>query len=73
MPTKSDSDVILYIIAKSNINLYTPPELTRINRSLVYLSYPVDRINTQATHQPQVPDTLVNKTWRHPRSWLAGQ
>ena len=73
MPTKSDSDVILYIIAKSNINLYTPLELMRINRSLVYLSYPVDRINTQATYRLQVPDTLVNKTWRHPHSWLAGQ
>ena len=39
----------------------------------MYLSYPVDRINTQVTYRLQVPDTLVNKTWRHPHSWLAGQ
>ena len=64
VPTKNDSDVILFIIAKSNINLYTPLELTRIDRSLVLLSYPADRLNTQVIYRLQVPDTFVNKTWR---------
>ena len=37
VPTKSDSDHhILFTIAKSDINLFTPLELARIDRSLVY-------------------------------------
>ena len=38
VPTQSDSDVIfcLQLLSIKNINLYTPLELTRIDRSLVY-------------------------------------
>ena len=36
MPAKSDSDNILFIIVKYNINLYTPLELTLIDCSIVY-------------------------------------
>ena len=46
-PTKSDSDVIFCLQLLSKFNLYIPLELTLINRSLVFQSYPVDRINTQ--------------------------
>ena len=36
MPTKSDSDLILCLKLQSKNNLYTPLDLTRIDRSLVY-------------------------------------
>ena len=64
---------ILFTIAKSNINLYTPLELARIDRSLVYKSYPQDMINTQVIYRLQIPDNFVNKTCRHYHSWLTGQ
>ena len=74
VPTKSDSDVVLCLqLLRKNINLYTPPELTRINRLLVYQSYPVDRINTHVTYRFYIPDNLANKTRGHCHSWLAGQ
>ena len=42
---------ILFTIVKQNINLYTPLELTRIDRSFVYLSYLQDRINIQVIYR----------------------
>ena len=36
LQAKSDSGVIFFSIVKLNINLYTPLELTRIDKSLVY-------------------------------------
>ena len=45
----------------------------RINRSLVYKSFPVDRINTQVTYPFYVPDNFANKTRVHCHSWPAGQ
>ena len=51
VPTKSDSDVILFKIAKYNTVVYISLELTRIKRSLVYKSYPADRINKQVIYR----------------------
>ena len=63
MPTKSDSDIMPCLqLPSKNINLYTPPEPMRINRSPVYKSYPVDRTNTQVTYRFYVPDNFANKT-----------
>ena len=45
----------------------------RIDISLVYWSYPVDRINTQEINVFYVSGNIVNGTWRHCRSWLVGQ
>ena len=42
---------ILFTIAKYNSIVYTSLELTQIERSLVYKSYPVDRINTQVIYR----------------------
>ena len=62
MPTKSDSDIMPCLqLPSKNINLYTAPEPMRINRSLVYKSFPVDRINTQVTYRFYVPITLQTK------------
>ena len=36
LPAKSDIDVVFCLQLLSNINLYTPLELMRIGRSLVY-------------------------------------
>ena len=41
LPAKSDSDVVFCLQLLKTINLYTPLELMRIDRSLVY--YPNDR------------------------------
>ena len=46
VPTKSDSDAILLTYVT-----YTPPDPTRIDRSMVYYCYPADRINTQVIYQ----------------------
>ena len=52
VPTKSDSDVIFCLqLLRKITNLYTPLDLARIDRSLVYLSYPADRINTKFIYQ----------------------
>ena len=51
VPTKSDSDVNCVYNCQVKNKVYTPLDLTRIDRSLVYLSYPMDRINTQVTYQ----------------------
>ena len=52
-PTKSDSDVsfCLQLFCKTLTCTYTPLKLTRINRSLVYESYPQDRIHTQVIYR----------------------
>ena len=42
VPTKSDSDVILCLQLLSDNKLCTPLDLTRIDRILVYQSYPQD-------------------------------
>ena len=51
LPTKSDSDIMPRLqLPSKNINLYTSPEPMRINRSLVYESFRMDRTNTQVTY-----------------------
>ena len=51
LPTKSDSDIMPRLqLPSKNINLYTSPEPMRINRSLVYESFRMDRINTQVIY-----------------------
>ena len=42
---------ILFTIAKYNTIVFTSLELMRIERSLVYKFYSVDRINTQVIYQ----------------------
>ena len=51
VPTKSDSDVILCLQLLSKNNSYTLLDLTLIYRSLVYKSYPEDRIDTQVNYR----------------------
>ena len=52
VPTKSDIDVKLCLQSISKTLTCTPNlELTRIDRSLVYQSYPEDRINTQVIYR----------------------
>ena len=63
----------LFAIAKLNTKVYTSLELMRIDRSLVYQSYPADRINTQVIYRFQVTHSFANKAWRHCHSWLVGQ
>ena len=53
--------------------MYTTLGLTWINKSLVYLSYPVDRINKGVIYRLWVPDNFINKTLRHCHSRLARQ
>ena len=51
LPTKSDSDIMPRLqLPSKNINLYTSPEPMRINRSLVYESFRMDRIYTQVIY-----------------------
>ena len=74
VPAKSDSDIIVCLqFLRKSINLNTPLLLTRIDRSLVYKSYPADRINTEEIYRFLCLDNFVNKTGRHCHSWLAGQ
>ena len=65
LTAKCDSDVIfcLQSLNKEN-NWYTPLELTRFDKSLLYLYYPADRINTQLIYRLYVADTcnFVSKT-----------
>ena len=54
LPAKSDSDVMFYLQSYQGL---------RIDKSLVYESYPVDRINTQVVYRfalAQVNDLLNN-------------
>ena len=52
LPAKSDSDVMVCLqLLSKNINLYTPLELTRIDISLMYKSYPADRISSQVIYR----------------------
>ena len=54
VPTKGDSDVILCLELLSKTQtctLHLTLELTSIDRSLVYLSYPEDRINAQVIYR----------------------
>ena len=75
LPAKSDSDVTLCL--QSYLGLI-------IDRSLVYQSYPQDRINTQVIYRFAINSSsevytfvfylaIVNKVLRHCHSWLARQ
>ena len=72
LPAKSDSDVVFCLQLLSKTLTYTL-HLMRIDRSLMYLSYPVDMINTQVIYRFLVTDNCVNITSRHCHSWLAGK
>ena len=70
---KSDSDVIFCLQSYQGLI---------IDRSLVYQSYPQDRINTQVIYRIALAKvdidvlhivTIVNKILRHCHSWLARQ
>ena len=72
-PAKSDRDVMFCLQNYQGL---------RIDISLVYQSYPQDRINTQVIYRfalAQVECTSyfllikINKTRRHCQSWLARQ
>ena len=77
VPVKSDSDVMFCLQSYQGL---------RIDRSLVVLSYPQDRINTQVIYRftsIHVSSSevctlvfylaIVNKVLRHCHSWLARQ
>ena len=53
VPTKSDSDTLLclQLPSKTLTCTLTSLELTRIDRSLVFVSYPQDRIITQVIYR----------------------
>ena len=52
LPAKSDSDVIFCLQLLSN--LYTPLELTRIDRSLLYKSYPAGPLTVEIARDMSV-------------------
>ena len=69
LPAKSDSDFMFCLQSYQGL---------LIDRSLVFLSYPQDRINTQVIYrfalaQVKFNSAIVNKELRHCHSWLAGQ
>ena len=49
------------VIGALRVNLYTALKSMRIDKSLMYLSHPEDRINTQVIYRLQAPVNFVNK------------
>ena len=49
--TKSDSDVIFCLQVLTKTLSCTPLDLTRIDRSLVYKSYPADSVNREVIYR----------------------